>query len=82
MSSQSAREARGAMDGEAMKEVARELELSQAEVGLLLGGYDQSTVSGWFRTGKAPEVIKHIFASPTCRKHFFIDKAMLAGRIK
>lgn len=68
---------RAALTGPAMKEIAKELNLSQADVGLLLGGYDQSTVSGWFRTGTAPELVKHIFICPRCRKHYLTDGALL-----
>jgi hypothetical protein len=68
---------RAALTGADMKKIAKELKLSQADVGLLLGGYDQSTVSGWFRTGTAPEVVKHIFICRRCRKHFLVDGALL-----
>jgi DNA-binding transcriptional regulator YiaG len=79
---QSAREAREKMTGEKMQEISEDLGLTQADVALLLGGYHQSTVSIWYKTGNAPEIVKHIFASPTCRKHFFQDKALISSELK
>lgn len=72
------RERRQRLDAETMKEIAAELELSQADVGLLLGGYDQATVSGWFSgKGTVRDLIRHIFTCPKCRKHFLEDRALL-----
>jgi DNA-binding transcriptional regulator YiaG len=71
------RQRRDALTGESMKSIAKELGISQADLGMLLGGFDQSTVSKWYRTGNAPELAKHILTCPVCRAHFLRDRALI-----
>ena len=63
--------------GPEMKAIAQELGLTQSLVGMLVGRYDQSTVSGWYKHGTAPVIVQHVFSCDRCREHFLVDGALL-----